>query len=244
MNPSPTCVQCGLPYETFLHCVRDCIFSRNLWFHLGFSNIDFFSIRDNHDWLNLDYLGPQAFTFRRARRHRNLMILKTWPLYRLSYNIQSMVEDFMSCFTPSVSVVAPIDRFVKCNNNNYRCIILNVDGSCLGSPVRATFGGLIRNSSGFIHGSSDIMLAKLYVIYHGLILAKDMAIEDLICYSDSLHCINLIKGSISKFHVHAVLIQDINKLLSHNNVSLYHTRETTYFLLICYTISSIHLFYI
>ncbi|PNX94236.1 ribonuclease H [Trifolium pratense] len=133
-----------------------------------------------------------------------------------------MVEDFMSCFTPS-SVDALIDRFVKCNNNNYRCIILNVDGNCLGSHVRAGFGGLIRNSSSFIHGSSDIMLAKLYVIYHGLILAKDVAIEDFVCYSDSLPCINLIKCSISKFHVHAVLIQDTNKLLSHNNVTLCHT---------------------
>jgi hypothetical protein len=69
-------------------------------------------------------------------------------LNRLSYNIQSMVEDFMSCFT-STSVDAPIDKFVKWNNNNYCCIILNVDGSCLGSPVRTGFGGLIRNNSGY-----------------------------------------------------------------------------------------------
>jgi hypothetical protein len=50
-----------------------------------------------------------------------------------------------------------------------------------------------------------------------------MAIGELVCYSDSLHCINLIKGPISKFHVHAVLTQDIKELLSHNNVTLCHT---------------------
>ncbi|MCI77048.1 S-like ribonuclease, partial [Trifolium medium] len=37
------------------------------------------------------------------------------------------------------------------------------------------------------------MLAELYAIYKGLSLAKDMAIEELVCYSDSLLCINLIK---------------------------------------------------
>ncbi|PNY00525.1 hypothetical protein L195_g023807 [Trifolium pratense] len=111
--------------ETFLHCVRDCNFSRNLWLHLGLSNIDFFSIMDNYDWLKLGSLGPQAFTFSAG----------VW----LSYNIQSMVEDFMSCFTPS-SADAPID-----------------------SRFRGTY-----------HGSFDIMLAELYAIYHGLILAKDI----------------------------------------------------------------------
>ncbi|KAK2411871.1 hypothetical protein QL285_047114 [Trifolium repens] len=92
----------------------------------------------------------------------------------------------MLCFT-STSVDSPIDRFVKWNNNNYCCIIINVDGSCLGSSGRTDFGGLIRNNkgyflsgySGFIQGSSDIMLAELYVIDQGLILAKDMAIREL-----------------------------------------------------------------
>ncbi|MCI13385.1 S-like ribonuclease, partial [Trifolium medium] len=111
-----------------------------------------------------------------------------------------MVEDFTLCFT--ASYVDPlIDRFIKWNNNNYRCIILNVDGSCIGSPIRAGFRGLTRNNSGYylsgyygiIHGSSDIKLAELYAIYQGLILAKDMTIGELVCYSDSLHCINLIK---------------------------------------------------
>ncbi|GAU26946.1 hypothetical protein TSUD_06180 [Trifolium subterraneum] len=106
---------------------------------------------------------------------------------------------------------------VKWNNNNYLGIILNVDGSCLGSPVRAGFGGVIRNDSGFylsdfsgfIQGSSDILLAELFAIYTGFTLAKNMAIDELVCYSDSFHSINLIKGPSIKYHVYAVLIQDI-----------------------------------
>jgi ribonuclease HI len=106
-----------------------------------------------------------------------------------------------------------------------------MDGSCLGSPVRCGFGGIIRNTFGhylagfsdFIQGSSDILLAELYAIYKGLFLAKDMNIDELICYSDSLHCVNLIKGPQIRYHIHAVLIQNIKKLLSHTNISLYHT---------------------
>jgi ribonuclease HI len=103
-----------------------------------------------------------------------------------------------------------------------------VDDSGLGSPARAGYGGIIRNNSGFylsgfsgfIRESSDIMLAELFVIYQELTLAKDLALEELICYSDSLLCINLIKGPIVKYHVHDVLIQDINDLISQSNVTL------------------------
>ncbi|KAK2392428.1 hypothetical protein QL285_065789 [Trifolium repens] len=141
-----------------------------------------------------------------------------------------MVETLRSCFSP-VPNDRLVDRYIKWNNNNYSCVILNVDGSCLGSPVRAGFGGIIRNTfghyltgfSGFIPKTSDILFVELFAIYKGLLLARDMGIDELVCYSDSLHFVNLIKGPQVKFHVNAVLIQDIKELLSQTNVSLHHT---------------------
>lgn len=81
-------------------------------------------------------------------------------------------------------------------------IIFNVDGSSLGSPTRVGFGCLLRNYvgfflsgfSGFIQNSADIIQAELLAIYHGLLQAKEMAIVDLVCYSDPLHYISLNKG--------------------------------------------------
>jgi len=54
-------------------------------------------------------------------------------------------------------------------------------------------------------------------------LAKDKGIVDLMCYSDSLLCINIINWSISKFHVYAVLIQDIKELMEQINATISHT---------------------
>jgi hypothetical protein len=89
-----------------------------------------------------------------------------------------MVETFKNCFS-LVSNDMLFDRYIKWNNNNYCCVILNVGGSCLGSPVRPRFGGIIRNTfghylasfSGFIPETSDILLVELYAIYKGLSLA-------------------------------------------------------------------------
>ncbi|XP_045797947.1 uncharacterized protein LOC123892169 [Trifolium pratense] len=236
MNPSASCVRCGLQDETFLHCIRDCEFSRSLWHYIGFTNPNFFSNMDVYDWIKMGTIGTHSLIFSAgvwwSWRHRNLMSLnnETWSLSRLSFNIRSMVETFKNCFTITPNG-GSVDRFIKWNNNNFSCTILNVDGSCLGSPARSGFGGIIRNTfghylagfSGYIQGSSDILYAELYAIYKGLLLAINMSIDELVCYSDSLHCINLIKGPQVKFHMHAVLIQDIKDLISQSNVSLCHT---------------------
>jgi len=233
---SAVCTCCGLHGETFLHCVRDCNFSRTIRHHIGFSSPDFFYVMDAHDWLKGGSKGSPAYLFSTGAwwswRHRNLMCLnnETWSLNRLSFNIQNIVEVLKSSFFPRANV-APTELFIKWNNNNYPCAILNVDGSCLGSPIQANFGGVIRNNGSFflsssssaILDSSDILLDELLAIYHGLILAKNLGITEFVCYSNSLHCINLINGLIVKYHVYVVLIQDIKELLLKKNVTICHT---------------------
>jgi ribonuclease HI len=141
-----------------------------------------------------------------------------------------MIETFKNCFSVNQNGVIE-ERFTKWNNNNHSCVILNVDGSCLGSPTRAGYGGLLRNYagyylsvfSGYIHNSTDILYAELFAIYQGLLLAKEKNVAKIVCYSDSMHCINLIKGPAMKFHSYVVLIQDIKNLFVHLNVTICHT---------------------
>jgi len=161
---------------------------------------------------------------------------ENWTLNYLSSNIQGMVDTLKASY-PSLPNGNMEDRFVKRNHDNHSDVILNVDGSCLGSRIRAGYGGILRNDSGFflsrfsgyIHNSSDILYAELYAIYQGLLLAKDKGIVDLMCYFDSLLCINIITEPILKFHVYAVLIQDIKELMEQINATISYTlREGTH----------------
>ncbi|XP_024636248.1 uncharacterized protein [Medicago truncatula] len=153
--------------------------------HSGFNDPDFFSNLIDHDWLKDGLMGPQCFLF------------------------ASMVENFKICFKPISNDTLDI-RFIKWNNNNFSSVILNVDGSCLGSPIRAGFGGVLRNYASFYLSGFSGPLAR-------------MNIDAIVCYSDSLHGINLIKGPPMKYHVHVVLIQDIKDLLEQNNIIVCHT---------------------
>jgi len=184
-------------------------------------------------WLKEGSSGPHSFIFMAtvwwAWRHHNLMCLsnENWSLSRLFYNIYSMVDSFISCFKINAHA-DHVERFIRWNNDNYSCTIINVDGSFLGNPVRAGFGGIMWNHawfylsgfSGYINDSSDIMYVELFTIYQGLVLAKSLNISDLVCYIDSLRCINLLKGPTMRYHVYVVLIQDVKDTIRQDNVAL------------------------
>lgn len=234
ISPSPTCSRCGLHNETFFHCMRDCYFSRNIWHHIGFSDINFFEIQNVMEWLKKGTTGPQAAFFASGLwwvwRCRNAMSISNeqMTIHRVAVNIQNSVEDIKRLFQPGPAV--QLERHIRWNNNNFEGDILNVDGSCIGTPSRAGFGGLIRNTSGYylagfsgyLPASSEVLQAELNAIYHGLSMAKNMGISDLKCYSDSLLAINTIMEASSKYHVYAVLIHEIKVLLFHTNASLHH----------------------
>jgi len=155
---------------------------------------------------------------------------ETWSMTRLCNNIHSSTNAIRFSFQGDGSTT-PLDRLVKWNCNNHQGSILNVDGSYLGSPTRAGFGDVLRNSagfylsgfSGFIPNSTGILLAELTTIYHGLSKAIDMGMDDLICYSDPLLSINFVNDNTPQFHIYDVLIQDIKDMLAICNFSLQHT---------------------
>jgi hypothetical protein len=140
---------------------------------------------------------------------------ETMSLFRLCNNILTAADAISSTFRSDGNSNRP-DRFVKWNSENHHDYILNVDGSCLGSPPRTGYGGVLRNSaglyitgfSGFIPNSTDILLAELTAIYQGLKLVIELNIDmiELMCYSDSLLAINLIKNDTPRYHIYAVLL--------------------------------------
>ncbi|XP_024642167.1 uncharacterized protein [Medicago truncatula] len=236
MVTSPLCTRCGENDETLFHCLRDCRFSKVVWEKIGFFNHNFFSTNAVHIWLHDGASSSCSTLFLSGLwwiwRQRNLMCLgnETLPLPQLCSNIDSLKVSINTAYNSTPSAPT-LDRFIRWNNNNFQCIILNVDGSCSGDPIRTGYGGVIRNNtggfisafSGDINHSQDILFAELSALYHDITLAIGLNYDEVACYSNSLLTVNLVKEELNQFHVYAVLIQNIKDLLNPRNYSLHHS---------------------
>ena len=148
---SDRCCRCNNALETSLHCLRDCLYAREVWSLLQFNHSQFFSL-DLLDWLKSFSTGPDGIVF----------CVGLWQIWTMRNNLvfagshepkdvvvrklNRMFDTCLSAFgvAPSsqstilVSWVHPPLGFVK----------LNTDGSSLGNPGVAGFGGLIRDEGG------------------------------------------------------------------------------------------------
>ena len=110
-------------------------------------------------------------------------------------------------------------------------MILNVHGSSLGNPGVSGFRGLLRNDDGAWYsgfsgniGFSNIMHAKFLAVYHGLRMAWEFGMSELVCYSDSKTAIKLIKKPVKEWHHYVAILYNIQELLSRDwQVELVHT---------------------
>jgi len=234
MAPSATCLRCGEDEESILHCLRDCRFSSQSWLQLGFADNGFFNEGTAHNWIKTHATRALSSLFLAGLwwtwRHHNSMCLSndSWSLPHIIRNIHHTVADIENAFHEVPGQHA--ERMIRWNNDNYGCVVLNVDGSCLGTPIRTGYGGVMRNSAGFflegfsgsIATTTDILFAELTAIHRGLSMAIEKGIEVLVCYSDSLLSVKLLNNSTSRFHAYAVLIQDIKDILSSRNFSIHH----------------------
>ncbi|KAK2358414.1 hypothetical protein QL285_095601 [Trifolium repens] len=107
---------------------------------------------------------------------------------------------FRSCFFNQNA--AAVTRKVKWNATDSNITILNVDGSSIGNP-----------------GVSELM-----ALYHGLRLAWELNIKELICYSDSGTAINLITEPVDEWHHYAAILLNIKDILARDwRVKITHT---------------------
>jgi len=74
--------------------------------------------------------------------------------------------------------------------------------------LRNNFGSFFVGFLGYILDLDDILFVEFSVVYHGLIMVKDLGYVDLVCYIGSLVCINLINGPFESYYVYTILIQD------------------------------------
>ncbi|KAJ8755654.1 hypothetical protein K2173_022249 [Erythroxylum novogranatense] len=107
---------------------------------------------------------------------------------------------------------------------------LNTDGSAVGNPGRAGYGGLIRDMEGcWIAGFSGSVgiatniLAELQGLKHGLQLTWDLGYRSVLVETDCLAVVNLISDMPQPYHPHLFLIRDIQDLFAKQwRCSLHH----------------------
>lgn len=111
-------------------------------------------------------------------------------------------------------------RWIIWHESGEDAAILNVDGSCLGNPGRAGFGGILRDGSGGWMGGfagqlgvANNFTAELVALLRGLDFAWSKGVSDLICYSDSTSVIMAVLQSVAPAHSHAGLICSIQDRL-------------------------------
>ena len=112
---------------------------------------------------------------------------------------------------------------------------LNTDASVLAASDHACDGGLIRDSSGdwvkvFSRkiGTSSCLLAELWALRDGLIMARDLHIEKIIINVDALEVINLLSHTKATNRLtQPVVDYCMNTLQAFQEVQLQHCfRET------------------
>ncbi|RZB90460.1 putative ribonuclease H protein [Glycine soja] len=108
---------------------------------------------------------------------------------------------------------------------------LNIDGSSIGNPGNAGFGGIIRDSFGDWHagfygscGTATSLQAELLAILHGLNLSWDKGFRNIQCESDSKLALQLISEGRNSLHPYASIIQKIQDFkLLHWDLHFNHT---------------------
>lgn len=189
------CRFCLRQEETLLHCIRDCPRVKRLWERLGFEEAAFFQQMNVKSWLKQGATGRNDKLFiatvwwswkaRNAKCFNNEEI----PSHRLLLSILNLHATLKACFDKDNNNSQAV-RQISWFQQDRKGFILNVDGSSLGNPGPAGFGGLARNpDGGWIFGfsghigHSDVLKAELLGISTGLKLSWERGIRELTCYT-------------------------------------------------------------
>lgn len=236
ISSTADCRLCHGDEETLMHCLRDCPMVARLWRKLGFSDGNFFQQADTLAWLKQGAQGTADTLFLAGiwwvwkARNAKCFNDESIPFQRLLLAVLNLADSFKVCFKSHCSSINS-PRQIGWYQGDHNGIILNVDGSSLGNPGPAGFGGLFRNADGgWIYGFnghigySDVLKAELLGLLNGLKLAWDRGHRNLRCYTDSLNAKILIQGQSIAYHKYATIVQEVRDLLALPwHVDLQHT---------------------
>ncbi|GAU43217.1 hypothetical protein TSUD_301040 [Trifolium subterraneum] len=210
------CPRCSAAAETIDHCLFLCADSVSVWNMCGLHAIPYsLQSTDRISWNDL--------VFNHHRESVETIVAK----------IHSLVLACSAAFNSPSSMgesVVP-QRRMSWSRPAAGIMCLNVDGSLLSSKNSAGYGGLLRDNHGdFIWGyygvaaAQNILYAEIMAIYQGLKLCWENGYRKVLCCSDSLLAVNLIRQGGTPHHRFANEIHNIRKMLENDReVVITHT---------------------
>jgi ribonuclease HI len=225
--------------ETIVHCLFICVDSVGIWRKLGL------------DGLIPSTTDVDLFKWCRQLNisHGSIIFITMWVIWCSRNNFifnnnKAVVNDCVAKIMSLVSFCAAAFDISSSESNrtshhqlvawscpNEGTVCLNVDGSMMGQIPATGFGGLLRNNFGtFLKGfygtasRPSVLYAEIIAILHGLELCWNNGFRNILCYSDSLQAVSLLKNGVSPHHQFANEIQRIRHLLSKDwTVAIDHT---------------------
>ncbi|KAK2392667.1 hypothetical protein QL285_066003 [Trifolium repens] len=236
---SNMCPRCSTAAETIFHCLFYCTEAACIWKVFGLlNNIPISTEEELFGWCRKILLshGKTSFVIMWViwcARNDVIFNNKRTRVQESVTKIQSLLSDCAAAFGTegAASSHSTSERLVTWSRPREGTVCLNVDGSLLGTAQTAGFGGLIRDTAGtFIKGfygsaaHASVLFAEIIAVLQGLQLCWENGFKHIVCFSDSLQAVTLIKTGVSPHHRFANEIHSIRLLLSRDwNVEINHT---------------------
>lgn len=231
---SDVCIRCGGSTEDILHAIRDCSFIKKIWVRLvpTCHNSRFFQ-SNLREWIfcnlqnkwSIDVDPPWECIF-------GVTIWRLW-FWRNHFNANGQLVDSTTVCLDALARAKEIHRinnsplsqqqkrmeiYIGWRPPPWPWCKLNTDGSCKSIGV-AGAGGIIRGASGnwisgfcMKIGEASVIMAKLWGLHQGLILAWNTGIRRLLVEVDSLSVTQMVTKQVvvpNVFHALVVAIQEL-----------------------------------
>ena len=240
----PLCKLCNKHYETIKHLFRGCEVAHQFWLQLQapHCSINSFTLPfktwtevNCNDGMNVTVKGiPWKVLFPMGLwylwTHRNNFLFRTGTLDPLIWRkcIQGSVEFFLIGLvtkTKQLKTIVPVGW----EKPPRGWVKFNTDGSAMRNPERAGGGGLIKDHDGvwlkgFARGIgyTNSILAELWALRDGLLLAKEMRIQQLIIELDALSVVILMNNESENLSMEPLLTDCRNLLKEFPNKRVIH----------------------
>ena len=213
-----TCEVCGNDDETIIHALRDCTGTKKVWTELGISSTNnaFYDL-PLLDWMksncSLDQsysrphipwkmLFPQALWLIWLQRNKVIFCDGSFDPNVAGHHYVRKGAEFFAIVLENPKKPRKVLAQVTWIKPQVGWVKLNSDGSVLGNPKKADGGVVLRCSNGdWIAGclrklgNTSCILAELWALKDGLLLAKQLSLENICVDMDVEFLVYLLSNS-------------------------------------------------